>query len=155
MLPEAETIEILRSCTAGVLALSGDYGYPYAVPLSYVYVDGKLYFHFAKEGHKVDSINRNDKVSFCVIDKSEVIQRTLTNHYRSVIIFGRARFLTAEDEKKYALERLAEKYSPDYPEEGQKEIARSLKRVSVAEVFIEHMTGKIAIELVKRKENNH
>jgi nitroimidazol reductase NimA-like FMN-containing flavoprotein (pyridoxamine 5'-phosphate oxidase superfamily) len=152
LLSDAETIEILKSGTAGVLAVSGDNGYPYAVPLSYVYQDGKLYFHFAREGHKFDSIARNDKVSFCVIDKDEVIPQTLTTHYRSAIVFGRARFLTDEGEKKFALECLAEKYSPDYPEAAQKSIARDLKRVGIAEVAIEHMTGKAAIELVNGKE---
>jgi len=151
LLSETETIEILKSCTAGVLAVSGDDGYPYAVPLSYVYKDGKIYFHFAKEGHKVDSLTRNDKVSFCVIDKNEVIPQTLTTHYRSVIVFGRVRFLTEDDGKKYALECLAEKYSPDYPQEAQESIARDLKRVGIAEINVEHMTGKEAIELVNLK----
>ncbi len=153
LLPEAETIEILKSGTAGVLAVSGDNGYPYAVPLSYVYKEGKLYFHFANEGHKVDSIKRNDKVSFCVIDKDEVIPESLTTHYRSAIVFGRARFLTNEAEKKSALEYLAEKYSPEYPEEAQKSIERELKKVGIAEVTIEHITGKAAKELVKRQES--
>ena len=53
LLSEAETIEILQSCTSGVLAVIGDDDYPYAVPLSYVYKDGKLFFHFAKAGHKI------------------------------------------------------------------------------------------------------
>lgn len=55
---EAETIEILKSCTSGVLAVTGDNDYPYAVPLSYAFKDGKLFFHFANSGHKLDS-NRN------------------------------------------------------------------------------------------------
>jgi uncharacterized protein len=151
LLPDAETIKILKTCTAGVLAVAGDNGYPYAVPLSYVYQDGKLYFHFAQEGHKLDSIARNDKVSFCVIAKDEVIQLSLTTHYRSVIVFGRARILEDEGEKKYALACLADKYSPDFPEEAQKAIAQGLKGVGIAEVTIEHMTGKTAIELINSK----
>jgi uncharacterized protein len=148
LLSDAETIEILKACTAGVLAVSGDHDYPYAVPISYVYSDGKLFFHLAQEGHKVDSIARNDKVSFCVIDKNEVIQETLTTHFRSVIVFGRARFLTEESEKIYALERLVEKYSPDFTAEGRQAIERGVERVGIVEVTIEHMTGKAAAELV-------
>ena len=151
LLSEAETIEILQSCTSGVLAVIGDNDYPYAVPLSFTYKDGKLFFHFAKAGHKLDSIVRNNKVSFCVIQTDRVIQKTFTTHFRSAIVFGRARFLTEDSEKKYALECLVEKYSPDYITEGQAEIERDWNRVYVAEVQIEHMTGKAAIEIINKK----
>ena len=150
LLPEAETIEILQSCTSGVLAVTGDNDYPYAVPLSYTYKDGKLFFHFAKEGHKLDSILRNNKVSFCVIKADDVVPQEFTTYFRSVIVFGRARILTEASEKKYALECLVEKYSPDYIAAGQSEIERDWNRVCAAELIIEHMTGKAAIELVKR-----
>src|SRR5574344_2695673 len=65
--------KILKQNTSGVLAVFGDDGYPYAVPLSYVYTNSKIYFHGAKEGHKLDSIKNNEKVSFCVIDKDEIV----------------------------------------------------------------------------------
>lgn len=148
LLSEAETIEILQSCTSGVLAVAGDNDYPYAVPLSYAYKNGKLFFHFAETGHKIDSITRNNKVSFCVIKTDDVVQETFTTHFRSVIVFGRARILTDDNEKKYALECLVEKYSPDYIVEGQSEIALKWKSVYTGEVQIEHMTGKAAIEIV-------
>jgi nitroimidazol reductase NimA-like FMN-containing flavoprotein (pyridoxamine 5'-phosphate oxidase superfamily) len=150
-LSEAETIEILQSCTSGVLAVTGDNDYPYAVPLSYVHKDRKLFFHVAKAGHKLDSIERNNKVSFCVIQTDDVVPKTFTTHFRSAIVFGRARILTEDSEKKYALECLVEKYSPDYRTEGQAEIARDWNRVCVVEVQIEHMTGKAAIEIVNKK----
>ncbi len=151
LLSEAETIEILQSCTSGVLAVTGDNEYPYAVPLSFAYKDGKLFFHFAKAGHKLDSIVKNDKVSFCVIETDHVIQKTFTTHFRSAIVFGRARILTEDSERKYALECLLEKYSPDYLTEGQSEIERDWNRVCVAEVKIEHMTGKAAIEIINNQ----
>lgn len=147
-LSDAETIEILQSCTSGVLAVSGDDGYPYAVPLSFAYRHGRLFFHFANAGHKIDGLARNDKVSFCVVKTDNVIQKTFTTHFRSAIVFGRARILTEDSEKKQALECLVEKYSPDYVTEGQSEIARAWNRVCVAELKIEHMTGKAAIEIV-------
>ncbi|MEI6290590.1 MAG: pyridoxamine 5'-phosphate oxidase family protein [Chloroflexota bacterium] len=150
-LSDAESIEILQTCTSGVLAVTGDDDYPYAVPLSYVYRDGRLFFHFAKEGHKVDSILKNNKVSFCVISNDDVIQKTFTTHFRSVIVFGKARFLTEDSEKKYALECLVEKYSPDYVNEGQAEITREWRLVTALEVSIEHMTGKAAIEIINQK----
>lgn len=150
LLSEAQTIEILQSCTSGVLAVIGDDDYPYAVPLSFAYDNGKLFFHFAKEGHKFDSILKNNKVSFCVIQTDNVIQKTFTTHFRSAIVFGRARILTEDSEKKYALECLVKKYSPAYITEGQSEIEHSRNRVCVAEVQIEHMTGKAAIEIINQ-----
>ena len=151
LLSKAETIEILQSCTSGVLAVAGDNDYPYAVPLSFAYKDGKLFFHFAKAGHKIDSIVKNNKVSFCVIKTDNVIQKTFTTHFRSAIVFGKARILMEDSEKKYALECLVEKYSPDYITEGQSEIERAWNRVCVGEVNIEHMTGKAAIEIINNK----
>ena len=149
LLSEAETVAMLQACTSGVLAVQGDNGYPYAVPLSYAYEDGNLYFHFANAGHKLDSILKNDKVSFCVIQKDEVIQATFTTHFRSAIVFGRARILTDASEKRHALECLVAKYSPDYTAQGQTEIERSWDRVSLAEVRIEKMSGKAASELIQ------
>lgn len=151
LLSKEETIEILKSCTSGVLGVTGDDDYPYTVPVSYVFKDGKLFFHFAKEGHKIDSIKRNDKVTFCVIEKDEVIQKTFTTHFRSVCIFGRARILTDDNERRYAMESLIEKYSPNYIEEGQKEIESAWNIVCLIEVKIEHMTGKAAMEIVNSK----
>jgi uncharacterized protein len=149
LLSEAETVKILTTHTSGVLGVSGDDGYPYTVPLSYVYKDNRLLFHCARSGHKLDGIARNDKVTFCVIDKDEVIQRTFTTHFRSVIVFGRARILTESSERQAALECLVEKYSPDFIQEGREAIKRNWNQVCLLEVDIEHMTGKEAIELVK------
>lgn len=147
-LPESETIELVQSCTSGVLALTGDNGYPYAVPVSYAFKENRLYFHSAKAGHKIDSIARNNKVSFSVIAMDEVIPEAFTTHYRSTILFGTARILTDDAEKRYALNCLLEKYSPDFISEGQDEIARDWDRLCVVEVLVEHMTGKASIELV-------
>ena len=65
-LSRQEIADILHKGTSGVLALLGDNDYPYAVPISYVYDDGKIYFHSAKSGHKIDAIQRTEKASFCV-----------------------------------------------------------------------------------------
>ena len=78
------------------LALLGDNDYPYAVPISYVYHDGKLYFHSALAGHKVDAILKCDKASFCVIEKDDVQPEKYTTFFRSVIAFGRIHII--EDE---------------------------------------------------------
>jgi len=149
----AETIQILNRGTSGVLAVSGDDGYPYAVPLSYAYHDNKICFHCATSGHKLDAIARNDKVSFCVTDQDRVVPDEYTTYYRSAIVFGRARILENELEKRGALEILAVKYAPDLTEDRRsQEIDQALDRVCVVELAIEHMTGKEAIELVRARQ---
>lgn len=146
-----EAVEVLNRCATGVLGVNGDDGYPYTVPVNYVYQDGKIFFHCAKDGHKTDSIQRNDKVTFCVVDKDEVIQKTFSTHYPSVEVFGRARILTGDSEKRAALESLIQKYSPDYPEEGQKEIDDAFGRVCIVEITVEHLTGKVSLDIVKER----
>ena len=144
-----ETAEILKRNTSGVLSLNGDDGYPYGVPLSYVYLDSKLYFHCAGAGHKLDSILKDDKVSFCVIDQDQVVGDEYTTYFRSVIAFGRARVLEGA-EKLRPLVELCEKYYPGHLEQTRQKAEHALKNVSIVEVTIEHMTGKTAMELVKK-----
>ena len=74
----SESIEILEKGKTGVLAVLGDNGYPYAVPLNYVYENGKIYFHCAKAGHKISAMQNCEKVSFCVIDKDDVSAEEIT-----------------------------------------------------------------------------
>lgn len=153
-LSQEESAEILRKGTSGVLSLSGDDGYPYGVPISYVYDGEKLYFHCARAGHKLDAIRRNGKASFCVIAQDQVIPETYTTHYRSVIVFGTVRIL--EEEEQYAaMEKLAVKYAPDSSAEGrQRAIRGAWNALCVLEMTVVHMTGKEAIELKARKEKD-
>lgn len=148
-----ENDEILRRCTSGVLAVTGDSGYPYAVPLSYVYQDGKLWFHGAVSGHKLDAVLQNDKVSFCVIDQDEVVPEKLTSAYRSVIVFGRARVLEDETEIRRAARWLGEKYDPANSSDMDQEIDQAIHRMCMIRLDIEHMTGKEGIVLTQARKN--
>lgn len=148
-----ENDEILRRCTSGVLAVTGDGGYPYAVPLSYVYQDGKLWFHGAVTGHKLDAVLQNDKVSFCVIDQDEVVPEKLTSAYRSVIVFGRARVLEDEAEIRRAARWLGQKYDPANSSDMNREIDQAIHRMRMIRLDIEHMTGKEGIVLTQARKN--
>ena len=106
-LSRQKVADILHKGTSGVLALLGDNDYPYAVPISYVYDDGKIYFHSAKNGHKIDAIQRTAKASFCVIDKDLVVPEEYTTYFRSVIAFGKIRVIEDDREKRAAIEKLA------------------------------------------------
>lgn len=152
LLPVEVTEEILRRGTSGVLALAGHDGYPYAVPLSYVFEPGKLYFHSARSGHKLELIRENEKASFCVIDQDAVVPAELTTYFRSVIVFGRAQVVEDEQEKRHAMELLAGKYSPGYEQESQKAIQAQWGATCTVRFDIEAMTGKEAIELVRARQ---
>lgn len=76
-IPDNEAIAILENGKVGILAVNGDNGYPYTVPLNYMFYNGKIYFHSASEGHKFDSIKNNSKVSFCVISKTRLFLRNI------------------------------------------------------------------------------
>jgi nitroimidazol reductase NimA-like FMN-containing flavoprotein (pyridoxamine 5'-phosphate oxidase superfamily) len=147
-LSREECEQILVRCTSGVLALSGDDGYPYAVPLSYVYADGTIIFHSAVEGHKVDAIRRDSRCSFCVIEQDEIKPAEFTTYFRSVIAFGRIQILEDDNEKVQALRLLGSRYSPGDEHGLQHEIDKSLDHVLLLRLDVEHLSGKQAIELV-------
>lgn len=119
MLSTDECIEILNKGTSGVLALLGDNDYPYAVPISYVYCNSKIYFHGAKSGHKIDAIKKCSKASFCVIDQDNIVPEEYTTYFRSVIAFGNIHIMENETEIRKAIECLAKKYYPNDNETGR------------------------------------
>lgn len=153
LLSKADSDEILYRNSAGVLALAGDGGYPYAVPVSYVYDGNRIYFHSAKSGHKIDALQREPRVSFCVVDEDHIVPEEYTTYFRSVIAFGTVRIMESEEEKRRAIEKLALKYAPDSTAADRKEaIERDWKPLCMLEMTIDHMTGKEAIELVRDKK---
>lgn len=153
MLTEDEVIAILKKGKSGILALMGDGDYPYAVPISYVYYDSKLYFHGAKNGHKIDAIKKCNRASFCVIDQDQIIPEEYTTYFRSVIAFGKIRIMEDENEMRKAIMALAEKYYPTGSiQRHEAAVNREWKPLCMMEFEIEHMTGKEAIELVREKQ---
>ncbi len=151
-LSDEEAVKILRLATSGVLSLNGADGYPYGVPVSYVYDGGRLYFHSAISGHKIDSIHHSDKASFTVISKDDVHPETFTTFFRSVICFGKVRIVDDKAEKVAALRKLGQRYNPKNLGHGlDAEIESGEARTAVIEFTIEHVTGKEAIEFVKQK----
>ena len=150
-LSESESIGILQKAISGTLALLGDNGYPYAVPISYIYHEGKLYFHSALSGHKVDAIRGCDKASFCVIEQDDVQPKKYTTFFRSVIAFGRIHIIEDEAEKLTTARMLGNRYNPNDDESLKKEIESDFSRMLMIRFDVEHLTGKEAIELVKQR----
>lgn len=138
-------VEILTNEPRGVLALFGEDGYPYALPLNHFYSNGKLYFHCAAEGHKIDAIKANPKASFCVMDKGFRKENEWALNINSVIVFGRITFVSDIGEKERILRLLGNKHYPD-PADVEREIEKFLDRVCIFELNIDHMTGKLVNE---------
>ncbi|HCX04817.1 MAG TPA: 5-nitroimidazole antibiotic resistance protein [Clostridiales bacterium] len=141
--------EIMKKNTNGILSCTGDEGYPYGVPVSFVYFNEKIYFHSAKSGHKIDSIKNNSKVSFTVVDKDQIVSEEYTSYFRSVIAFGKARLVEGEEWYE-GFKELVEKYSGDQPEEAKIKEIKECTRSLIIAIDVEHITGKEAIELVKK-----
>ena len=150
LLPDELAEQILINGRTGILGVSGDDGYPYTVPLNYVYENRTIYFHCAKAGHKLDAIRNNNKVSFCVIDKEDIISERFTTYFRSVIAFGKAAEVVEDSEKLRIMRLLNNKYAPCLDEAGESEIKREWSILCVISINVEHLTGKEAIELLKK-----
>ena len=133
--------EILREEKRGTLAVIGDGGWPYAVPLNYWYDEGanKLYFHCAKEGHKLEAIAACDKVCFTVHDAGESAG-DWSYYVKSVIVFGRARLIEDPAVKLKKARQFGAKYFPTPEELDHKLLA--IDRMALVEITVEHMTGK-------------
>ena len=139
--------EILRTEKRGVLSLIGDGGYPYGIPLDHWYCEenGRIYVHGAKEGHKIDSIKKCDKASYCVYDEGYTKPGEWALNIKSVIVFGRIRLVTDKDKEREICTRLVQKFTDD-EDFLEKELKNSLARVQCLELIPEHMTGKLVNE---------
>ena len=140
-LAKVKALEILKKGEYGVLATIGKNDYPYALPMNYVFFNDKIYLHCAKEGHKIENINYNNKVSFTVVGDYELQPAGFTSNYESVVIFGRANSLNGEIKKK-ALQQFILKYSPDFKKEGFDYIEKAIDKTEIIEIEIDDIKGK-------------
>jgi uncharacterized protein len=136
-----DATKLLIQCEYGILSTIDNNGQPYGVPLNYVYKNDKIYIHSALNGHKIENIKNNPKVSFCVIGNTKILPSKFGTEYKSAIVFGIAS--EAQGEERYnALLWLLEKYSPEFIEEGKFYIKKQDQATKVIKVSIEHMSGK-------------
>ena len=147
---EAECIQILKEQPRGVLSVLGDDDYPYGIPLDHWYCEenGRLYFHCAKTGHKLDAVRKHDKVSFCVYDEGYRKEGDWALNIKSVITFGRIRFFSYEEEPEKVREiciGISAKFTDD-PDYADDEISKVGRNVLCFEITPEHMTGKLVNE---------
>ena len=112
-LPEDKSQEILSEGEYGILSTIGENGYPYGVPMNYIYMNNRIYLHCAQEGKKLENIRYNNKVSFTVVGDYQLKPADFTSSYESVIAIGQANFVEGE-EKKEVLQEFILKFSPDF-----------------------------------------
>jgi len=142
-----ECIRILKEQPRGVLSLIGDNGYPYGIPLDHWYCedDGRLYFHGAKEGHKIDSVKACDKASYCVMDQGFRKDGEWALNISSVIVFGRIKLVEDSEKAKMICTEICRKFTDD-EEYLAHELEHAFPRVQCLELIPEHITGKLVNE---------
>ncbi len=145
-LTDEECRELLKVEERGVLAVNGDDGYPYAFPMNFTFSEetNSLYLHAAKKGYKLDAMRRSDKVCFCLHDKGYSKTGELPRLFRSVVIFGRVRFIDAPEDIMRFMRKFDGKF--EAPEAVEKHLMREGHMVLALELNMEHMTGKRVIE---------
>lgn len=138
----AEDIEhILENGEYGIISTIGEDGYPYGIPMSYIYSNNNVYFHCGKYGHKIDNFNYSNKVSFTIVYDTELIPKNLDHHYKSVISFGKVTEIDGE-EKIEALRKLVKKYAKGFEDLGELSIEEEKAITKVFKIDLEHVQGK-------------
>ena len=140
--------ELLRGSRRGVLAVNGDNGYPYAIPINYLYDEEaqKIIFHGAKAGHKVDALKACDKVCFTVYGNERIKKEEWAPFLQSVVVFGRCHLVENQEECIKLVKKFAMKYYPD-EKLVDEEVAISGMAVQMFEIEIEHLSGKEVQEI--------
>lgn len=140
---EEDAKKLLLNEKRGVLAVNGDDGYPFAIPVNYLYDPqaGKIYIHGARAGHKVDSLKKSDKVCFTVYGNAQKKEDDWAWYVQSTVVFGRCRMIEDSPQIEERVRALAQRYYPNQ-EEIEAEIARDIRGVMLYEITIEHLSGK-------------
>lgn len=139
-----ECEKVLTEQPRGVLSVYGEDGYPYGLPINFLYRDGHLYFHCAKVGHKIDALKTNDHASFCTFDQGYLIEGKRGYNVKSVIAFGHVSFVE-DEEQAFAIghDFCLKYFDEDY---AHHELEKSGHRMQILDMAIDHMTGKLVNE---------
>jgi len=141
-MPDAEIAQILETANYGVLGLNLPNGYPYAVPVNFVYKENCLYIHCAGEGQKLDAIAYSNKSSFTIVNTERVVKSKFTSAYESVIAFGTVSRLEVGALQISVLKEFIDKYSDGYKEEGYAYVERAFANTTLLKLQIEQIEGK-------------
>lgn len=140
-MPLEEAKEILKKGKTGILAITY-HDEPTMVPLNFVYENDAIWFHCAKQGHKLEVIKNNPKVCFSVIAQDEVVPEKYSTKYQSVLVYGKASIIENEEEKFHALSMLIAKYCPKQVPSGKAYIEQGIADTCIVKIEIDHISGK-------------
>ena len=140
-LSEEEALEVLKNAKRGVLSVIGDDGWPYGVYLNPHYENGKIYFHSARVGHKIDALRNDVRASFTIIDEGIKDEGGWAYTFKSVVVFGKVEFVENQNETIEICRRLARRFNPSEAD-IEDEIRRAASHVQVFALVPEHITGK-------------
>lgn len=141
ILNNSSALALLDNGEYGVLSTVDKNNQPYGIPVNYTVIDNTIFVHSALEGHKLDNIKSNSKVSFCVVGRTQLLPDQFSINYKSVIVFGTASIVDDQDKRK-ALIALVAKYSSEHMDSGGKYIDNLIDKVVVIKVSIDHIAGK-------------
>ena len=140
-LSDEESLEVLKKAKRGVLSVIGDGGWPYGIYLNPHFENGRIFFHGAKEGHKIDALKKDARASFTVIDEGTKDEGGWAYTFKSVVVFGRVEFVEDQNEAVEICRRLARRFNPSEAD-IEDEIRRAAAHVQVFALIPEHITGK-------------
>ncbi len=141
-LPDGAVERVLNNADWGVLAVQGDDGWPYTVPLNYVREGDHLYFHSSRRGHKIDALARSDKASFCIVTRHDIDAPRLTTKFQSVIVFGRLSLVEDNEEKRRLIRLFTDRLAPGQDEAFDREMRTLYPAMHMLDLHMEHVTGK-------------
>ena len=146
-LSRSECIDLLVSQTRGVLSVLGDDDYPYGMPMNHYYNpdDGNLYFHCGNIGHRLEALQKHNKVSFCTFDNGYVNEGEWAYNVKSVIVFGKIEFVDDVNVMEDIVTKLSYKFIQD-DDYIANEIKNHGHRTLLMKLNIEHMCGKLVNE---------
>ena len=146
-LSEAEAYEVLKKCSHMILSTKLENGYPYSVPLNHVFEEGRIYFHCALEGQKIDAFRYDNKVCISAVEKGEIIPEKFTTKFTSVTAFGKVSPVEDSDERMKGFTAIIRKFSPGFYEKGMEYIKKMEHKTAIYAVDIEHITGKSSVRM--------
>ena len=141
-LPMDETKALLAQGHHGTLAVNGDGGFPYAVPVNYVYLDGFIYMHSAKYGYKMEAIEKDNRVCFSAILSSEIVPDKFTAKFESAIATGTISLVDSQEEKHKVLETFIDRFCSAFKEGGMKFVKAAFDKTAVLKLTPAELTGK-------------
>ena len=140
---DEEAQKILQEGLYGILSTVDKDLQPYGVPISYVLANGSIYIHGTNDGgHKYTNVEGNNRVSFTVVGKTQVLPDKFSTLYESAIAFGTIETVSDEEERLLAFREFLNKYSPDFLTAGEQYLSTAGSKAAMMKISIQHLTGK-------------